>query len=78
MPTHVVNPKFGPMDTSQSPFAHWKTLELSSISLNEGFWTRKQTINRKVSLHFGFEMLKKAGNFDNLRIAAGSIKGKYR
>ena len=78
MPTHVVNPEFGPMDTSRSPFAHWKTLELSSISLNEGFWTRKQTINRKVSLHFGFEMLKKAGNFDNLRIAAGSIKGNYR
>ncbi len=32
----------------------------------------------KISLYFGFEMLKKAGNFDNLRIAAGSIKGNYR
>jgi uncharacterized protein len=78
MVTHVMKPGFGPIDTSHSSFAHWKTLELNGISLNEGFWTRKQTINRKVSLHFGFEMLKKAGNFDNLRIAAGSIKGNYR
>ena len=78
MPTHVVNSEFGPTDTSQSPFAHWKTLEFKNISLNEGFWTKKQSINRKVSLHFGFEMLTKAGNFDNLRIAAGLIKGNYR
>jgi len=78
MPTHVVNPEFGPLDTSQSPFSHWKTLEFKNVSLKEGFWTKKQSINRKVSLHFGFEMLTKAGNFDNLRIAAGLIKGNYR
>jgi DUF1680 family protein len=53
-------------------------MELKNVSLNEGFWTKKQTVNRKISLYFGFEMLVKAGNFDNLRIAAGSIKGNYR
>jgi DUF1680 family protein len=53
-------------------------MELKNVSLNEGFWTKKQTVNRKISLYFGFEMLIKAGNFDNLRIAAGSIKGNYR
>ena len=42
------------------------------------FWAQKQTINRKISLRFGFEMLEKSGNFDNLRIAAGFIKGNYR
>jgi uncharacterized protein len=78
MLTHVKNPGFGPVDTSQSPFAWWKTMELKNVSLNEGFWTKKQTVNRKISLYFGFEMLIKAGNFDNLRIAAGSIKGNYR
>ena len=24
---HVKNPGFGPVDTSQSPHAHWKTME---------------------------------------------------
>jgi hypothetical protein len=80
MLAHAENPGSGSglVDTSQSPFARWKTLELNSISLNEGFWAQKQTINRKISLRFGFEMLEKSGNFDNLRIAAGFIKGNYR
>ncbi|MFZ0532002.1 MAG: beta-L-arabinofuranosidase domain-containing protein, partial [Anaerolineales bacterium] len=78
MLTNVENSRFGPVDTSKSPFACWKTMELKNVSLNEGFWTKKQTVNRKISLYFGFEMLVKAGNFDNLRIAAGSIKGNYR
>jgi uncharacterized protein len=72
------NPGFGPVNTSQSPHARWKTLEFKDVSLHEGFWTKKFNINRKTSLHYGFEMLEKAGNFDNLRIAAGSIKGNYR
>ena len=53
-------------------------MEFKNVSLNEGFWTKKLNVNRKISLHFGFEMLEKAGNFDNLRIAAGLIKGNYR
>ena len=66
------------MNTSQSPHARLKTLEFKNVSLNEGFWTKKINVNRKISLRFGFEMLEKAGNFDNLRIAAGLIKGNYR
>ena len=69
---------FGPVNTSQSPYARLKTLEFRKVALNEGFWAKKININRKISLHFGFEMLQKAGNFDNLRIAAGLIKGNYR
>jgi DUF1680 family protein len=69
---------FGPVNTSRSPHACLKTFEFRNVSLHEGFWTKKINVNRKTSLHFGFEMLKKAGNFDNLRIAAGSIKGNYR
>jgi DUF1680 family protein len=78
MPSDINKPGFGPVNTSQSPHAHWKTLEFKDVSLNEGFWTKKFNVNRKISLRFGFEMLKKAGNFDNLRIASGSIKGNYR
>jgi uncharacterized protein len=74
----IKNTGFGPVNTSQSPYARLKTLEFRDISLNEGFWAKKINVNRKISLHFGFEMLQKAGNFDNLRIAAGLIKGNYR
>jgi DUF1680 family protein len=73
-----VSPGSGPVDTSQSPYAHWKTLAFENVSLNDGFWAKKLAVSRKVSLHFGFRMLEKAGNFDNLRIAAGLIEGNYR
>jgi hypothetical protein len=53
-------------------------LEFKSVSLNKGFWAKNLTVNRAISLHFGFEMLEKSGNFDNLRIAAGLVKGNYR
>jgi len=75
---HDKSTGFGPVNTSRSPHARLKTLEFRNVLLNEGFWTKKININRKTSLQFGFEMLEKAGNFDNLRIAAGSIKGTYR
>lgn len=68
----------GPVNTSQSPHVRLKTVELGNVSLQEGFWTQKLIVNRKVSLRFGFEMLQKAGNFDNLRIAAGLMEGTYR
>lgn len=68
----------GCVDTSQSPYAHLKVLPLGNVRLNAGFWVAKQAVNQKVSLHYGFEMLEKAGNFHNLRLAAGSIKGTYR
>jgi uncharacterized protein len=76
--SHNNSTGFGPVSTSQSPYARFKTLEFENVSLKEGFWTKKTNVNRKVSLHFGFEMLEKAGNFNNLRIAAGLIKGNYR
>ena len=69
---------FGPVDSSLSPHARLKTLDLKNVSLHNGFWAKKININRKISLLFGFEMLVKAGNFDNLRIAAGLIQGMYR
>src|ERR1043165_5221457 len=71
-------PGYGPVDNSKSSHARWKTLELKSISLHEGFWTKKLKVNREISLRYGFEMLEKSGNFDNLRMAAGLIQGNYR
>jgi len=72
------NTGFGPVNTSRSPYTRLKTLKFRNISLDEGFWTKRISVNRKISLRFGFKMLTKAGNFDNLRIAGGLSKGNYR
>ena len=77
-PNRDRSPGLGPVDNSKSPHAFWRTMEFKNVSLNEGFWTKKLNVNREASLRFGFKMLEKSGNFDNLRIAAGLIKGNYR
>ena len=66
------------VSTAVSSYARWRTLPLGSISLTEGFWSHKQAINRQVSLRHGHRMLDQSGNFNNLRLAAGSGEGEYR
>ncbi|MCC9075031.1 glycoside hydrolase family 127 protein [Litorilinea aerophila] len=68
----------GPVDTTRSPYARWKTIPLESFTLGEGFWAHKQDVNHRVSLHHGFEQLEKFGNFNNLLLAAGKGEGSYR
>jgi DUF1680 family protein len=53
-------------------------LALSDVTLNGGFWSRWQETNHKVSLRHGFEQLERFGNFNNLKLAAGTGAGEYR
>ena len=64
--------------TTTSSHARWRTLPLGSVSLTEGFWHEKQEINRRVSLRHGYRMLNQSGNFNNLKLAAGSGEGEYQ
>jgi DUF1680 family protein len=66
------------VSTILSSHARWHALPLGSISLTKGFWSHKQEINRQVSLRHGYEQLERAGNFNNLRLAAGSGEGEYQ
>jgi uncharacterized protein len=68
----------GPVDSSASPFARWRTLPFEGVRLGEGFWSRRQETNSQISLPLGYKMLETAGNLDDLRLAAGLIEGKYR
>jgi DUF1680 family protein len=68
----------GPADTTRSPHARLQTLGGKNVTLNAGFWAEKGAVNRTISLRHGFEMLDRAGNFHNLRLAAGAIEGSYR
>src|SRR5712691_4208999 len=67
-----------PVDTRHSPSARWRGLALHDVSVSGGFWAARQLANRSTSLPAGYRMLESAGNFDNLRLAAGSAAGAYR
>lgn len=68
----------GPVDTTRSPHARLQTLGPQEVAVKAGFWADRRAVNRAVSLRHGFEMLEKAGNFHNLRLAAGLSEGPYR
>jgi DUF1680 family protein len=66
------------VSTQRSSNARWRTLPLGDISVSGGIWSQKQAVNRQVSLRHGYEQLERAGNFNNLRLAAGSGEGEYQ
>jgi len=61
----------GPTDTSRSPYAHWRTLPVGSVVLTGGFC---RTFPKAPSFREGGT----AGNFHDLRLAAGLAEGPYR
>ncbi len=71
-------PEAGPVDNSRSPYATLRTLPFGSVRIAHGFWAARQETNRRVSLRHGYEMLEKAGNFHNFRLAAGRATGSYK
>src|SRR2546425_1120640 len=64
----------GPLDARESPRATW----LHEVTISGGIWARRQDVNRKSALPHGYRMLETAGNFENLRIAAGQSTATYR
>ncbi len=68
----------GPVDTLHSPYSRLHPLPLGSVRFQDGFWKQIQTINHRESLYHAYDMLEKAGNFHNFKLAAGLIRGEYR
>ncbi len=68
----------GPVDNSKSLISELKTVPYDSVKITNGFWKKRQTLNRKVSLKHGYDQLEKAGNFFNLRMAADRKTGEFR
>ncbi len=58
--------------------ATFRPVSLGTLQLTSGFWARRQEINQTVSIPHGYRMLEKAGNLNNLRLAAGKGEGNYR
>lgn len=76
--TDAYNNAAGPVDNSHSPNATFKTMALSAVKFTNGFWTQRQSLNHKVSIKHGYAMLHQAGNFHNLKMAAGLASGNFR
>jgi uncharacterized protein len=67
-----------PTDTMHSPAAKYRTLDGNAVTIEGGLWARRQATNRDAALPHGYRMLETAGNFENLRIAAGRSSGRYQ
>ena len=66
------------INTAQSPYALLKTIPLKNACLIDGFWSGRQRTNHEISLKHAYRKLEASGNFNNLKLAAGSRTGEYR
>src|SRR3954447_6297419 len=64
----------GPVDLSNSPHARLQPL---AAEIDGGVWAERQRLNREVLLVEGARKLEEAGNFHNLRVAAGQEEGDF-
>ncbi|MGA3220270.1 MAG: beta-L-arabinofuranosidase domain-containing protein [Acidimicrobiales bacterium] len=76
MPEH--HKMMGPLLPSTDKHVRLRPMPGGAIRLRGGFWAGRQLLNREVTIPHGMHMLEEAGNLDNLRLAAGLIKGEYR
>jgi DUF1680 family protein len=65
----------GPIDLTRSPHA---LLHPAEGRIESGFWADRQKLNRERLLLDGEHWLEEAGNFENLRAAAGRSDAEFR
>jgi len=66
----------GPIDVSNSP--HVRLRPLDGASIDGGFWDERRRLNREVLIPGAPAHLEQAGNFDDLRAAAGLKDVEFR
>jgi len=74
----AVDQATGPVDNGNSANSSYRVVRNGAVKFTNGFWAERQAINHKVSLKHGYTMLNNAGNFHNLKMAAGLESGNYR
>jgi uncharacterized protein len=57
--------------------ARLRPLGMGDVEIGGGLWAERQRLNRELTLPHGAEQLERAGNFENLRLAAGTSHGAY-
>ncbi|MBW7928525.1 MAG: glycoside hydrolase family 127 protein, partial [Fimbriimonadaceae bacterium] len=63
------------MSASTAPL---QPVPFTSVTIEDRFWSPRQRTNREVSVRHSFEMLEKAGNMVNLRLAAEGKREGYQ
>ena len=61
----------GPVAPTSSARTVVQTLPQRAVTITGGFWGRRQTTNRVVSLPSGFVSLERAGTLENFRLVTG-------
>lgn len=68
----------GPVDLHDSPHARLYALALGDAEISGGLWAERREVNRRRLLPGAVGHLEAAGNFDNLRTAAGQGSAPFR
>jgi uncharacterized protein len=68
----------GPADLGSTGHAVLHPLALNEAAITGGLWADRQRINREILLPDAAGRLESAGNFHNLRVAAGQESGPFR
>jgi len=65
------------LNANQHPFNKLKAISFEKVSINDDFWSKRQRINREISIHHQYEKLEQDFHIDNFRVASG-IKREFR
>ncbi|MFL5734811.1 MAG: glycoside hydrolase family 127 protein, partial [Chloroflexia bacterium] len=66
------------VSTRTTPHATLWSLPPRNVRVTGGFWKHQQATNRGITLRDGYQKLEQAGNFGNLRRAAGQSDEQYQ
>ncbi|HUW89348.1 MAG TPA: beta-L-arabinofuranosidase domain-containing protein [Candidatus Nanopelagicaceae bacterium] len=63
------------LNTNQRPFNKLKPISFENVSIIDNFWSKRQQINREISIHHQHNKLEQDFHIDNFRVASGAKKG---
>jgi len=63
------------MDLIKRPYNKLSYIPFYKVQINDDFWSKRQKINRDVSIHLQHERLEQDHHIDNFRVAGGVKKG---
>ena len=66
------------LNTNKRPFNKLKLVSFENVNINDNFWSKRQQINREISIHHQHQMLEGDFHIDNFRVASGLKKGVQR
>jgi DUF1680 family protein len=68
----------GASAASTGPLLKLRAVPFTDVQINDAFWKPRLDTNRQVSIPVNFDNLEKAGNLENLRLAARGARSGFR